>query len=237
MAERAAGLGDQPGEAGDDRGQPGIEVADHEHAAGRDVDAGVARRAPGRSPCPPPAPTAAGRPRARDGAVAVGGAAHARPSSSRRNRAGSGRPAGSTRAARWTNDDAPLRQRRRAPRAWRWRTSSLVGEQADVDEPAAQLPRRPGHQLLHPADPQAQGLADDRRPVGRRRSAAPIDGRRAGDRPSMRGAGPTRGGTRASTTGSRSIELVERHALGPRLGDRRRGPARRRSRWPRRRPG
>ena len=37
VAERAAGLGDESGEARDDRGEPRVEVADHEHAAGRHV--------------------------------------------------------------------------------------------------------------------------------------------------------------------------------------------------------
>ena len=235
VAERAAGLGDQPGEARDDRRETRVEVADDEHAPGRDLDA-PSWTWTGAVTVPPPAPTApssAPAPRRPRRAAT----AHGRPSSSRRKRAGRAR--GRRRDASSARRDR-RHERRRAPQATdrsssssqrRSRTSSAAPEHAACDEAAAELQRRPRHQLLHPADPQAQRLAGDGR-VGRGTAGAAAASTGAAATSSARPPSPPmRGGTRASTTGSRATSSSSDEAVPARAGRWRRRPARRRSRW------
>ena len=198
-------------------GQARVEVADDEHAARRHVAAACVHvhRAGGRA--------AAGADRRRSPATPAlpSGAAHARPSSSRRKRAGSGPPGRLGRAAAWTNEHAPLD---RGDELVEVEVAHVVvaAQQADVDQPAAELPRRPGHQLLDPADPQAQRLADDGRAVGRRRSGGVVDGRRAGEHLHPRRRTDARRDERQHDRVALD-ELVQRHVLGVRLGERREG--------------
>ena len=90
----------------------------------------------------------------------------------------------------------------------------------------AELHRRPRHQLLHPADAQAQRLPGDggRGPAPRRRpaSAAGAAATSSASAPSS----PMRGRHERQHDGLARDELVERRALGVRLGDRREGQRR-----------
>ena len=119
------------------------------------------------------------------------------------NHAGSGAP----KSCSWVcderrDDDGPLGGDRLDVLEGHVADELGLGEVAERGEPLAELPRGPAGQLLHPAHAQPQRLAEDAVVVARcpRRSPRWMARRLGG----QLGAGATRGGASASTTGLRS---------------------------------
>ena len=219
VAERAPGLGDEAGQARDHRREARIEVADDEHAAGRDLGRPVVhvhRRGDGPSAGPDGAAGAAAERRPRRSAAT----AHGRPASSRRNRAGSERRSGGGRPAdRRDQRDASTHG---TVQLGEREVANVVGaaQRAADGEARPELVGGARHQLLHPADAQAQRLAGDGGRIGdvsraRRMASGRVAISSASD--VVVGADPRRHERQHDRFAG--DELVRRDAVAPGLGE------------------
>ena len=226
MAERAARLGDERAQPGDDRGETWVEVTDHQHGAdgtSRSViapsDRARRRRVPDAVPAlTPTAPSWAPRP-----TTTAAGRRRRPPTPRRRRRGGTGR-GGTARQARGERRGRPAgcaagRHCASSSRV-RSRTDPSDGSTPTATRRWASSHAAAGGQLLQPPHPQAQRFAGDRGRVG-----IVVDPwrcrRRRRDQAQLVGAVAVADAGREQRQHHRIAldQLGHRHALGVGLGD------------------
>ena len=197
MREHRAGLGHDAVEPGEQRAEAGRQRGRDEHRPVRRVLGVVGDR--------PAADAAAGAGAAAD--LAVDCTRMGLPRSDSWNRAGQrGAEVVVVRRHERRDDDGPLGGDRLDVVEGHVADQLGLGEVAGRGEALAELPGGPARQLLDPADPQAQRLAQDAVVVAAVAVGAEVDGGRLGRQLGPR-ARPA-GGVRASTTGLRLEDLL-----------------------------